>query len=289
MTTAQAEQILDRYTRVNTQANATFDAALWEFSHAGYQQRTAMDASERAAYKAEFSYVDRTFYLPGPNDQATWFAVTARVEDRTGVSDDLVLLIVDRDSTGAWKVVASASIAAGQMPRLATTSGHAVTVPGPAVLRAAPAAPGGLPAAYADLYVSEGRGSGQIFGDTPAAAHARAMPAVQNRALAPDGTASYAPVAGSSRMYALATADGGVLALFSVVIREEDRGTRADSTLYPSPRMAVYTGGLGASWFRIDHLHLGAAYLPAQGPVQLLAMRSSIVAVQAPDPVDAGQ
>ncbi|NUU26409.1 MAG: hypothetical protein HOV68_33635 [Streptomycetaceae bacterium] len=292
VTAAQAEQILDRYSRVNASANAAFDAALlgtveggalYDLSRAGYRQRTTMTPAELAANREGFEYVERAFYLPA---NTTWFAVTARAKDRSGTSAEKVLVIVDRDANNAWKVVASAWIAEADLPRIAVVAGRPVAVQDTAAVRGL-LAPDALPAAFADLYATGGSGPGKVFADTPAAAQARAVPEAQNKVLAPDGTAAYTPGTTAHRtVYALQTADGGTLAVFNTAVREDDRGTRPDATLYPSPAMAAFTGNLGASAFRVDYLHQSAAYLPPQGQAKLIATRQRIIAVQSPQPAD---
>jgi hypothetical protein len=295
MTTAEAGRVLDNYERVNATANRTFDArllstveggALFELSRAAYRQRPAPSDANQALPDPGYTYVDRDFLLPAGT---SWFAVSARTRDETGaLSNSRVLAVFDRDAQGSWKAVASCWLDPAALPAPARSAdARPVAVTETAAVRGA-LAPDALAGAATDLYATGGREGGTVFDDGPVATSMRQMPALQNQALAPNGRAEFqAGQTGHRTVYAMATADGGTLAVFNSAVRENDHVVSPPAMLYPSPQMEPYVGKFGASAFGIDHLQQSCAYIPVRGQVRLLASRFRITGVQVPRPADA--
>ncbi|GAB2806662.1 hypothetical protein [Streptomyces daliensis] len=282
VTKAKAAKLVDRYEKVNSQANEKSDpkllstvegGAVFEQSKATYKMQKNWSRKEITEYREPFVYVDREYYIPRKGT-ADWFAVVAHSKNPGKRKGEFPgILIMEKQSDGDWKLVAGSYSETKWMPKFAKDKdGFAVPVSDPAK-KTGPMAPEKLSDGLVELYTSQGSTASTGFADSETVTSVRAIPKEQNRLLSPHGEAKFSRGEPThEEVHALKTADGGLLSVFSTEIREHDRGTSAIASVNPSDSMQVYLGSASAMpSFFVDWLHQTSAYIPPKtGKVRLL-------------------
>ncbi|MFF5371544.1 hypothetical protein [Streptomyces sp. NPDC013187] len=247
---AEAKKIADHYEQVNNKANATQDEKLLATVEAG--QVHAMDKAtytlfetwpdkEQKAYAKPFSYRDRQYVIP-EKGTATWFAVRATSSED---SKSKVLLVFDKTG-GTYKMVLSLWADGGEPlpePALDEHGLAEVADPGTKVGKLAPADIG---AAYEDLLQTGGKKKGTALTSTKPVENAKKTYRRSNKEGAADGMATkmfFAKPPTDPSVYALRTADGGVLALFPAAHKQETllkEPYRSNASLVPSNEQSAF-------------------------------------------------
>ncbi|MGW7518950.1 hypothetical protein ACWGJ2_25515 [Streptomyces sp. NPDC054796] len=283
VTEAKAAKLIDRYEKVNSQANAKSDpkllstvegGAVFEQSKATYKMQENWSKKEIAEYREPFVYVDREYYIP-KKGTADWFAVVAHSKNPGKKKGKFPgILIMEKQSGGDWKMVAGSYSETKWLPKFAKDEdGFAVPVSDPAK-KTGPMAPEDLSDALVKLYTSQGSTAATGLADSATVTSVREIPKEQNRLLTPHGEAEFSRGEPThEEVHALKTADGGSLSVFSTAVREHDRGTSAIASVNPSDSMQVYLDSASAMpSFFVDWLHQTSAYIPPEktGKVRLL-------------------
>ncbi|MER7404324.1 hypothetical protein ABT373_17955 [Streptomyces sp. NPDC000070] len=245
---ADAKKIADHYEAVNNKANAAQDEKLLGTVEAG--QVYAMDKAtytlfgtwpkkEQKAYVKPFSYQDREYVIPRKGT-ATWFAVQAKSSEN---SKNSVLLVFDKVG-GTYKMVLSLWADGAEPPKLAVDRhGLAEAVdPGTKVGKLAPS---DLGAAYEDFLETGGKDEGKALTSTGPVENARKTYQRSSTKGAADGMATekfFAKRPADPSVYALRTADGGVLALFPAAHKQESllkEAYRSNAALVPNDEQSA--------------------------------------------------
>ncbi|WP_172384710.1 hypothetical protein [Streptomyces sp. MNP-20] len=239
VTRAEAHQILNRYQRVNNQANRVRDAKLLATVEAGQlyarskaelQQFDTFSAKKKKDYAAPFGFRERSFYIPAEGD---WFAAEA-----TTSAGARTLMVFEKFPGGQWKKVFSA-FPDRSAPSPDTRRGVAATAaPHRAVGRLAPRA---ATAAVEDLFITGGKRQGRALSHTGDRAR-RILKTHKERAGDPGGQALTSftparPVSGTS--HALRTRTG-VLAFVPLAHRQNLVAAGPNLRIQPDSTEAVY-------------------------------------------------
>ncbi|MGW1564108.1 hypothetical protein ACWCQ1_47810 [Streptomyces sp. NPDC002144] len=246
--TTTAREVVDAYQAANNAANARQDlkglarieaGMAYAQDRADYQQWKTWSSKERARYSSGFRYEQRTYYIPEAGT-ATWFAMEATSSDTAKARG---LFVFDRRG-GRYKMVA-AIYATSKMPipKIAFDSHGLATAVDPAH-KVGALAPQNVTAAVTDLYVTGGTKQGRQLTATPASKEAVRLHDNRNRGKKSSWrTASYfSAQPAHPQVYALRTADGGVLALAPGAYTIEYLHTRYlhGGLIIPGPQEAVY-------------------------------------------------
>ncbi|MFE9768199.1 hypothetical protein ACFYPC_27400 [Streptomyces sp. NPDC005808] len=277
---ATAKKITDNYEKVNNQANAGQDEKLLATVEAG--QVYAMDEatytlfptwseSDRKAYSKPFYYQDRSYVIP-EKGTATWFAVQATANEG---DHDSVLLVFDKVD-GTYKMVLSLWADDGQpLPKLAVDEHGLAEAVDPAT-KVGPLAPAEVGAAYEDLFATGGTKDGKSLASTELVQQAVKTYQDSSTKGTADGIATkrfFAKTPADTSVYALRTADGGVLAMFPTAHNQESlvkEAYRSSRSLVPSDGQSA----LGA--IRGDVI---TDVLEGQGMAELTATAARITAI----------
>ncbi|MEU1273582.1 hypothetical protein [Streptomyces sp. NPDC005799] len=242
-----AKEVVDAYQTANNAANARQDAASLAKIEAGmayvqdradYQQWKTWPVKEQKRSASSFRYEQRTYYIP--KAPTTWFAMTATSSDPTHARG---MFVFDKRG-GRYKMVA-AVYAADKMPipKIAVDSRGLATAVAPA-RKVGALAPKDVTAAVTDLYVTGGTKHGRQLAPTPASKAAVRLHDDRNRGERGSWrTANYfSAQPAHPQVYALRTADGGVLALAPGAYTIEYLHTRYlhGGLIIPGPQEAVY-------------------------------------------------
>ncbi|MFI6851655.1 hypothetical protein [Streptomyces sp. NPDC050416] len=279
VTRAAAKKIADHYQEVNNKANAARDEKLLGTVEAG--QVYAMDKAtytlfetwpkkEQQAYTKPFSYQDREYVIP-EKGTATWFAVRAKSSEN---SKNSVLMVFDKVG-GTYKMVLSLWADGEEPPKLAVDRhGLAEAVdPGTKVGKLAPSDVG---AAYADLLETGGKKKGKALTTTKPVENAKQTYQRSSTEGAADGKATekfFTKPPADPSVYALRTADGGVLALFPAAHKQESllkENYRSIADLVPNDEQSALGATRGA---------LITDTFEGQGLAELTAKTARITAV----------
>lgn len=256
VTQAAAKKIADQYEEANNKANAAQDEKLLGTVEAG--QVYAMDKAvytlfdtwpkkEQKAFAEPFSYQDREYVIP-KKGTATWFAVraTSSVDRKNSV-----LLVFDKVG-GTYKMVLSLWADGGEpLPKLAVDDhGLAEAVdPGAKVGKLAPA---DLGTAYEDFLETGGKKEGKALTSTKPVENAKQTYQRSSTEGAADGKATqkfFTKPPADPSVYALRTADGGVLALFPAAHKQESllkESYRSIADLVPNDEQSALGATRGA-------------------------------------------
>jgi hypothetical protein len=275
---AEARQVLSHYVKVNNQANGARDTtllgtvedgAVYERDKAGFQQYVTMAKEARKALAKPFRYTEVHFQLPA---RAPWFAAVARI-DRTERHD----LLVFARRGGGWKLTALVHLSES-LPRKSKGPRGAAAV-ADAETRSGTLSPDELGDAFTDLYATGGakegarlaRGTGPVRGAL--AVHRRRDEGIGRIGLRKRFAAAIPrhPV-----IYALRTADGGVLAVVPVAHTAQVTATRRGVDVTPSSVEAIYNPSVRE---RITDEQSGqiAGYLPPRGRPRVLGAAYALV------------
>ncbi|MFI0140875.1 hypothetical protein [Streptomyces luteogriseus] len=247
---AEAKKIADHYEQVNNKANAAQDEKLLATVEAG--QVYAMDKAtytlvktwpdkQRKAYAKPFSYRDRQYVIP-EKGTATWFAVRATSSED---SKNSVLLVFDKVG-GTHKMVLSLWTDSGApLPEPALDKHGLAEVADPGT-KVGKFAPSDIGAAYEDLLQTGGRKKGSALASTKPVENAKKTYQRSSKEGAADGMATkmfFAKSPADPSVYALRTADGGVLALFPAAHKQESllkEPYRSSASLVPSKEQSAF-------------------------------------------------
>ncbi|WP_328410810.1 hypothetical protein OG542_12930 [Streptomyces violaceus] len=224
---ATAKKVADRYEKVNNKANAAQDEKLLGTVEAG--QVYAMDKAvytlfdtwpkkDQKDYAKPFSYQDRTYVIPkkGTGD---WFAVQAKSSEN---NDERVLLVFDKVD-GTYKMVLSLWAAAEDIPKPALDKDGLAKAVDPGT-KIGGLAPTDIRTAYADYLETGGKKKGKALTSTQPIENAKKTYQRSSTEGAAEGKATekfFAKAPADPSVYALRTADGGVLALLPLAHKQE--------------------------------------------------------------------
>ncbi len=243
LTTAEASQVFSSYVATSDMAAQTGDAALALSDVTGVQRSYVSASFQADSYDdvrlpyPRYAYGTPVFYLPQPAGYPRWFVADvprsvpgtepgdAMATWSAGVQvplDTNVLMVFQQASaTGPWRLASESQFAAGtSLPPLATTSdGYVRTLPvSTATLLARPDVVGPLQAAIVDDGPSSPAASAVASGPLTTGMYEAARTSVQGLR-APRGDVLQWELEGSNyAKYALATADGGALVLYSMYL-----------------------------------------------------------------------
>ncbi|GGW38492.1 hypothetical protein AB0E64_05455 [Streptomyces caelestis] len=245
---AAAKKIADHYEEVNNKANAARDEKLLGTVEAG--QVYAMDKAtytlfetwpekEQKAYAKPFSYRGREYVIPRKGT-ATWFAVRAKSSEN---SKNSVLLVFDKVG-GTYKMVLSLWADGEEPPKLAVDR-HGLAEAVDPRTQVGKLAPSGLGAAYEDFLETGGKDEGTALTSTEPVENAKKTYQRSSTKGAADGMATekfFAKPPADPSVYALRTADGGVLALFPAAHKQESllkEAYRSNAALVPNDEQSA--------------------------------------------------
>ncbi|GAP51597.1 hypothetical protein [Streptomyces azureus] len=245
---AAAKKIADHYEEVNNKANAAQDEKLLGTVEAG--QVYAMDKAtytlfetwpekEKKAYAKPFSYQDREYVIP-KKGTATWFAVRAKSSEG---GENSVLLVFDKVG-GSYKMVL-ALWADGEEPPKPALDRHGLAEAVDPGTKVGKLAPSDLGAAYADFLETGGKKKGKALTSTKPVENAEKTYQRSSTEGAADGMATekfFAKPPADPSVYALRTADGGVLALFPAAHKQESllkEAYRSNAALVPNDEQSA--------------------------------------------------
>ncbi|WP_405647155.1 hypothetical protein [Streptomyces sp. NBC_00019] len=256
VTEKAAAAVMDNYEKVNNKANAALDEKLLgtveggqvhAMDKANYTLVPTFSAKDRKAYAKPFSYQDRRYVIPekGTGD---WFAVQARSSKDEKSS---VLLVFDQVD-GTYKMVLSLWADSGEpFPKLAVGQGGlAQAVDSDA--KVGKLAPSAVATAYEDLLATGGTKEGKNLASTGPVQEALKTYKNSNTKGAADGAATlkfFTKTPAGPSVYALRTADGGVLALFPAAHTQETLlkpAYRSNAALVPSDAQSALGATRGA-------------------------------------------
>ncbi|MEU6180406.1 hypothetical protein [Streptomyces coeruleorubidus] len=252
---AAAKKIADRYQEVNNKANAAQDEELLGTVEAG--QVYAMDKAtytlfetwpekEKKAYTKPFSYRDREYVIPRKGT-ATWFAVRAKSSEN---SENSVLLVFDK--VGGTHKMVLALWADGEEPPKPALDRHGLAEAVDPGTKVGKLAPSDLGAAYADFLETGGKKKGKALTSTEPVENAEKTYQRSSTEGAAGGKATekfFAKPPADPSVYALRTADGGVLALFPAAHKQESllkESYRSIADLVPNDEQSALGATRGA-------------------------------------------
>ncbi|MDG9713176.1 hypothetical protein [Streptomyces sp. DH10] len=252
---AAAKKIADHYEAVNNKANAAQDEKLLGTVEAG--QVYAMDKAtytlfetwpkkEQQAYAKPFSYRDREYVIP-EKGTATWFAVRAKSSEN---SENSVLLVFDKVG-GTYKMVLSLW-ADGEEPPKPALDRHGLAEAVDPGTKVGKLAPSDIGAAYADFLETGGKKKGKALTSTKPLENAKKTYQRSSTEGAAGGKATerfFAKTPADPSVYALRTADGGVLALFPAAHKQESllkESYRSIADLVPNDEQSALGATRGA-------------------------------------------
>ncbi|MFH9004408.1 hypothetical protein ACH4E5_14330 [Streptomyces afghaniensis] len=256
VTQAAAKKIADHYEEVNNKANATRDDKLLGTVEAG--QVYAMDKAtytlfetwpkkEQKAYTKPFSYQDREYVIP-EKGTATWFAVRAKSSEN---SKNSVLLVFDKVG-GTYKMVLSLWADGGEpLPKLAVDR-HGLAKAVDPDTKVGKLAPSEVGAAYEDFLETGGKKEGKALASTEPVENAEETYKRSSTEGAADGKATekfFTKPPADASVYALRTADGGVLVLFPAAHKQESllkESYRSIADLVPNDEQSALGATRGA-------------------------------------------
>ncbi|MEV7884264.1 hypothetical protein ACWD3I_37535 [Streptomyces sp. NPDC002817] len=249
LTAKAAASVFANYEKVNNKANAALDEKLlgtveggqvYEMDKASYTLVPTFSAKDRKAYAKPFYYRDRRYVIPekGTGD---WFAVQATSSEDEKSS---VLLVFDKVG-GTHKMVLSLWADDGEpLPKLAVDQqGLAEAVD--ADTEVGKLSPSDVSAAYEDLLATGGKKEGKNLASTKLVKQAVGIYKDSSTNGTADGVATkmfFAKPPADPSVYALRTADGGVLALFPSAHNQEilvKSAYRSSRSLVPSEEQAA--------------------------------------------------
>ncbi|MET8676107.1 hypothetical protein ABZW18_00495 [Streptomyces sp. NPDC004647] len=275
---AAANNLLDRYEKVNNKANKSQDAKLlstveggnlFERSNADYEQFRNMSSKEKKEYETPFFYEDRQFFIPAGG---TWFVVTARATESKKPS----LLVFDK-SGGSWKMTAALHSWEKKIPAIATNSvGLAKAVPTDA--KSGSLKPDDIPAAYEDLWETGGKEAGKALSPSAPATQAKASYRDRDDKLGARGarTNFFRTQPKYTQSYSVQTKDGGVLAIVPLSHKQEVIVTRPGLQLNPDPDEALYNSTPRAV-ITSDFHGQALAHLPTTGKPKVSSVEYQMV------------
>ncbi|MDQ1016280.1 hypothetical protein [Streptomyces afghaniensis] len=248
VTRAAAKKITDHYQEVNDKANAARDDKLLGTVEAG--QVYAMDQAtytlfetwpkkEQKAYTKPFSYQDREYVIP-EKGTATWFAVRAKSSEN---SENSVLLVFDKVG-GTYKMVLSLW-ADGEEPPKPALDRHGLAEAVDPDTKVGKLAPSEIGAAYEDFLETGGKKEGKALTSTKPVQNAKRTYQRSSTEGAAGGKATekfFTKPPADPSVYALRTADGGVLALFPAAHKQESllkESYRSIASLVPNDEQSA--------------------------------------------------
>ncbi|MFJ4281162.1 hypothetical protein [Streptomyces massasporeus] len=247
---AEAKKITDHYEQVNNKANAAQDEKLLATVEGG--QVYAMDKAtytlvktwpdkEQKAYAKPFSYRDRQYVIP-EKGTATWFAVRATSSED---SKNSVLLIFDKVGATHKMVLSLWADSGAPLPEPALDKHGLAEVANPSD-KVGKFAPADIGAAYEDLLRTGGKKKGTALTSTKPVDNAKKTYRRSSTEGTADGMATkmfFAKPPADPSVYALRTADGGVLALFPAAHKQESllkERYRSNASLVPSKEQSAF-------------------------------------------------
>ncbi|OIV35848.1 hypothetical protein BIV57_19200 [Mangrovactinospora gilvigrisea] len=285
VTRAQAQRILDHYVRVNNQANAKLadaplrtietDPLLAIDEQANRQLRT-YSRKDQAEDQKPFYYTKPVYYIPAAG-HATWFAVEVTGTGPAWKPPSKRLLIFDHTGAAGYKMATTVDLTS-RLPRIATdrNSCALVSTPSTTVTRQ-------FQQALADLY-DGGHSDGTLFGTSPARGWITNDTKDTAKHLAPYADAVYRDISTSTdnrrlagRTYALATADGGILAVTLDRVQMNAFPTSPTAYIKPGRAEAAYTGHHRLDNLTVDYAHQTASYVSSSGQARLLGLDRDVV------------
>ncbi|MES5824437.1 hypothetical protein [Streptomyces sp. RG80] len=244
VTEKAAAAVMANYEKVNNKANAALDEKLLgtveggqvhAMDKANYTLVPTFSAKDRKAYAKPFSYTDPQYVIPekGVGD---WFAVRAGSSENEKSS---VLLVFDKVG-GTYKMVLSLWADSGEpFPKLAVGKGGLAQAVAPGT-KVGKLAPSDVATAYEDLLETGGTKEGKGLASTGPVEEALKTYKKSSTKGGADGAATvkfFAKTPADPDVYALRTADGGVLALFPASHTQETLlkpAYRSNASLVPS-------------------------------------------------------
>lgn len=274
---AAAQRVLAHYQDTNNKANAALSPTLLGTVEGGglYAQSTAQmkqeptwSASERALYHKPFAFTHPRFLRPAG---VSWWAALTTVTGAGVRPGTKTIAVFDRDSSGAWKMVATVGIDAGQ------------PVPDfPAVPVAAhPTTAAAL--SIEDSFASGGKHAGQNLISTPAtkAMHDTWSSYTWNKKIWASRIDTVAPA--YPKVYALGESDGGTVALVDTNFAVRNFILQPGLMITPGKRDALYIGT--KKRYEVDETYLTQNLLfvpPAgTGKIRVLGTRWEMTGVHA--------
>jgi hypothetical protein len=281
ITPADAQRVLDRYSKTNSAANKTLNSkllgtvegdTLLRKSQSDYKQFPAYTAKERATYQEPFSYVRPTFHIPLGTD---WFAATVHSDAPDSKGERL--LVFDRGGAerrgGDWKLVMAVTYNEKDQDKAPQIEhdrdGYAKSVPIDSKRGAL--APADFKDALNDIYLTGGTGyaAGKL-GDSEVKKSNLKSYRERNDKLT-GGRTNFAE--GNPRYddpYALRTVGGGSLVYFNAQIQRVENGTT--NYIVPNAYTAIYTGKAEKTHFRMVSDIQGVGTIPPKGQALLLGL-----------------
>ncbi|MDN3024787.1 hypothetical protein [Streptomyces sp. S.PB5] len=256
VTEKAAAAVMDKYEKVNNKANAALDEKLlgtveggqvYAMDKATYTLVPTFSAKDRKAYGKPFSYQDRQYVIPekGTGD---WFAVRASSSENAKSS---VLLVFDKVD-GTYKMVLSLWADSGEpFPELAVGQGGLAQAVS-ADTKVGKLAPSDVATAYEDLLATGGTKEGKSLASTEPVKNALKTYKKSSTEGGADGAATekfFTKPPADPSVYALRTADGGILALFAASHTQETLlkpAYRSNASLVPSDEQAALGATRGA-------------------------------------------
>lgn len=255
VTQAAAKRVVDAYERVNNRANKAQDENLLgtveggqvhEQSKADYATLKTWPKDEQKAYRTAFYYQERAYFIPR-RGEATWFAVRAK---SSYGKRPTALMFFDKVG-GTYKMVTSLYTGNdASIPRLSVDRDGFVQVADPS-RSVGSLAPEDLTAAVQDLYISGGENEGKELASTAVTKDAVKTYLNSEKNGTANGMATLKFFAGKpahSKVYALRTANGGVLAAFPAAHTREallKPAYRSSHHLVPTERQKALGVGAG--------------------------------------------
>jgi len=249
LTAKAAAAVVDNYEKVNNKANAalgkdllgTVEAGqLYAMDKATYTLVPTFSEKDQKAYRSPFTYQDRQYVIPAKG-AATWFAVQAKSSDAGHNSSVMVFDKVD----GAYKLVLTVWAEDGEaIPKLAVDKNGLAEAVDPDA-KVGKFAPSDVGAAYEDLLETGGAKAGKNLASTAPVKEAEKTYQDSSTNGTADGIATkkfFAKPPADPSVYALRTADGGVLALFPLAHTQEilvKEAYRSSRSLVPSEEQSA--------------------------------------------------
>lgn len=256
VTEKAAAAVMDTYEKVNNKANASLDEKLlgtveggqvYAMDQANYRLVPTFSAKDRKAYAKPFSYQDRRDVIPAKGT-GDWFAVQASSSEDKKSS---VLLVFDQVD-GTYKMVLSLWADSGEpFPKLAVGKGGLAQAVG-SDTKVGEVAPSDVATAYEDLLATGGTKQGRNLASTGPVKEALKTYKSSSTKGAADGAATlkfFTKTPADPSVYALRTADGGVLVLFPASHTQETLlkpAYRSNASLVPSDEQSALGATRGA-------------------------------------------
>ncbi|SNX63230.1 hypothetical protein SAMN06272735_5032 [Streptomyces sp. TLI_55] len=249
LTAKAAAAVVDDYEKVNNKANAALDkpllgtveaGQLYAMDKASYTLVPTLSQKDQKAYRSPFTYQDRQYAIPAKGT-ATWFAVRAKSSDAGHNSS---LMVFDKVN-GAYKLVLTVWAEDGEaLPELALDKNGLAEAVNPDA-KVGKFAPSDVGAAYEDLLETGGAKAGKNLASTTLVKQAVKTYKDSSTKGTADGIATkkfFAKPPADPSVYALRTADGGVLALFPLAHTQEilvKEAYRSSRSLVPSEEQSA--------------------------------------------------